>query len=189
MKYSLPAIIFAGGKSSRMGKDKSLLPFGTHKSLAAYQHHRLSELFEHVYLSAKEDKFDLQAPVIEDRYAIHSPLVGIISAFEALPQSDSIFVLSVDAPFIDAHIIHSLIEHKKNEDAVVARNHIEVQPLCGLYSRSILPLAKAQMHKGNHKLKALLDKAHTGYVDFKEAQAFTNLNYPDEYEKARGLTS
>jgi molybdopterin-guanine dinucleotide biosynthesis protein A len=43
-------VIFAGGKSSRMGEDKSLLPFGTFSSLAEYQYNRLSNIFDIVYI-------------------------------------------------------------------------------------------------------------------------------------------
>ena len=57
MKRSVSAVIFAGGKSSRMGEDKSLLPFGTYTTLAEYQHAKLSKLFYKVYLSAKKNKF------------------------------------------------------------------------------------------------------------------------------------
>jgi len=37
------AIIFAGGKSSRMGRDKALLPFGGYDTLTEYQYRRLSQ--------------------------------------------------------------------------------------------------------------------------------------------------
>jgi molybdopterin-guanine dinucleotide biosynthesis protein A len=188
MKQTIPAIIFAGGKSSRMGRDKALLPFGDAGSLAAYQYHRLHQYFEHVYLSAKENKFDFNAPLITDSYDIHSPLVGIVSAFEAL-DTPMLFILSVDAPFVDKTVIDTLIDAWKGEDAVIARSSGEVQPLCGLYSRSILPLAKGEMEKGNHKLKLLLESADTHYVDFEKSHLFLNLNHPHEYEEAKKLIS
>jgi len=188
MKQTIPAVIFAGGKSSRMGEDKSLLPFGKHQSLARYQYDRLSELFKTVYLSAKEEKFDFGAPLITDRYEIHSPLVGIVSIFETL-DTEAVFILSVDAPFVDKMVIVTLIEAWNGEDAVVARSSGKVQPLCGLYARSILPLAKEEMEKGNHKLGLLLASAHTHYVDFEKSDKFLNLNHPHEYEKAKRLIS
>ncbi|MDP1784432.1 MAG: NTP transferase domain-containing protein, partial [Sulfuricurvum sp.] len=43
MLFDLPCILFAGGKSSRMGSDKSLLPFGGYPTLAQYQYERLSK--------------------------------------------------------------------------------------------------------------------------------------------------
>jgi molybdopterin-guanine dinucleotide biosynthesis protein A len=188
MKQTIPAVIFAGGRSSRMGEDKALLPFGEHQSLARYQYDRLSELFKTVYLSAKGKKFGFEAPLITDRYDTHSPLVGIVTVFETL-DTEALFILSVDAPFVDKTVIDTLIDTWEGEDAVVARSSGKVQPLCGLYARSILPLAKEEMQKGNHKLKLLLESAHTRYVDFEKSDAFLNLNYPHEYEEAKRIIS
>ena len=65
--FPLPCVIFAGGKSSRMGRDKALLPFGGEPTLAAYQFTRLSPLFPATYLSAKTaEKFSDAMPVIVD---------------------------------------------------------------------------------------------------------------------------
>jgi molybdopterin-guanine dinucleotide biosynthesis protein A len=69
-------------------------------------------------------------------------------------------------------------------DAIVALSPSGIQPLCGLYKRSILPLAYAQLKKGNHRLGDLLDLANTLFVKFDEDTPFTNLNHPEEYQKA-----
>ena len=189
MKQNIPAVIFAGGKSSRMGEDKALLPFNRFNTLSEYQYRRLSPLFETVYLCAKENKFGFDAPLIKDRYETASPLVGIVSIFETIHDTDAVFILSVDAPFVNEEIIDTLIQTWKGEDAVIARNKGKVQPLCGLYSKDILPLAQKEMAKGNHKLKMLLEKADTTYVDFHEEKAFLNLNHPHEYEEAKKIIS
>lgn len=184
MRHSISAIIFAGGKSSRMGEDKSLLPFGKYPTLAAYQYDKLSRLFENVYLSAKEDKFDLTSAVIQDIFQESSPLVGLISIFETLKE-DEVFVLSVDAPFVDKKIIEKLLEaNDPRFDIVVAQSPNGVQPLCGIYKRSMLPLAYAQLEKENHKLNDLLKLARTHVVRFEEEHPFANLNHPEEYQKA-----
>jgi len=185
MKPYKHAVIIAGGESSRMGKDKALLPFGGYNSLAEYQHQKLQNIFQHVALSAKTDKFDFECKVITDKYEASSPLVGILSIFESLPKVDSIFVLSVDAPFVDDVIIGEIMGQIDNvADAIVAQSPSGVQPLCALYKRSILPLVEAQYKEGNHKLQALLAKANTEYVLFKDDTPFTNLNHPEEYEEA-----
>ena len=58
MLYDMPMVIFAGGKSSRMGQDKALMPFGKYNSLAQYQCERLSKIFKNIYISSKTNKFD-----------------------------------------------------------------------------------------------------------------------------------
>ncbi|NOR55742.1 MAG: molybdenum cofactor guanylyltransferase MobA [Sulfurovum sp.] len=184
MKLYKNAVIFAGGKSSRMGKDKALLPFGAYKSLSHFQFDKLQKLFTHVYLSAKNDKFDFEAPVIKDKYSEDSPLVGLLSIFESL-EVEEVFILSVDAPFVDASVIAKLMaERTEPYDAIVAKSPSGLQPLCGAYNRSILPLVREQYEKGDHKLMNLLSLVHTITVDFEDDTPFTNLNHPEEYEEA-----
>lgn len=178
------AIIFAGGKSSRMGKDKALLPFGGYPTLSEFQYARLGTLFQKVYISAKDNKFDFDCTVIKDTYKESSPLVGIISVFETL-NVEEVFILSVDAPFVNRDTIEKLLAHNESDlDAIVAQSPSGVQPLCGLYKKSILPLAYEQLEKDNHKLGDLLRLANTLYVKFDEDLPFTNLNHPKEYRQA-----
>jgi len=184
MKPYNVAVIFAGGKSSRMGKDKSLLPFGKHKTLTAFQHEKLQKLFKTVYISTKEEKFDFDAKLIKDCYEDSSPLVALLSIFETL-HVDEIFVLSVDAPFVDNTIIEQIMNiNLSQHDAIIARSPSGPQPLCGRYKQSILPLLKAYYAKGDHKLQHLLSHAKTLAVNHEDDLAFTNLNYPTEYTEA-----
>ena len=52
--FPLSCVIFAGGKSSRMGRNKALLPFGGSPTMARYQFERLSPLFTRTFLSVKQ---------------------------------------------------------------------------------------------------------------------------------------
>jgi len=183
MKYDIPAVLFAGGKSSRMGKDKTLLPFANCTTLSEFQYSRLNKYFKEVYLLAKEDKFDFTVPVITDNYPQSSPLVGLVSMFESL-NADKFFVLSVDAPFVNEKVIASLLAYNKKYDAVIAKGPNGIEPLCGLYRRSILPLAKKNLEVGDHRLNNLLKEADTQFIVFEDASVFTNLNHPHEYEDA-----
>ena len=178
------AIIFAGGKSSRMGRDKSLLPFGEHQTLAAFQYEKLQTLFKTVYISTKEEKFDFDAKLIKDCYKESSPLVGLLSIFETL-DVEEVFVLSVDAPFVDTEAINHIMEiDSEGYNAVIAKSPNGIEPLCGRYKKSILPLLQKHYSEENHRLQNLLHAAKTYMLSFKDDARFTNLNHPEEYEKA-----
>jgi molybdopterin-guanine dinucleotide biosynthesis protein A len=182
--YKLPAVIFAGGKSSRMGRDKALLPFANTPSLSQFQYQKLNKLFSIVYLSAKENKFDFTCEIITDKYEESSPLVGIVSIFETLDVK-AVFILSVDAPLVDKTIIDKLIEVYTKDmhvSAVIAKSPKGLEPLCGIYTRSILPLAKEYLAINNHKLTLLLGNSNAKTVTFDSNQPFTNLNTPEEYQ-------
>ena len=140
MISDLPCVLFAGGKSSRMGEDKSLLPFGGFSTLAEYQYRRLLCLFERVYLSSKDpEKFGFDAPVLLDpEGADFAPTAGFVSAFRSL-KDERIMALSVDTPFVDASVFETLIAADNGEcDAIIAKTASGTHPLCGIYRRSLL---------------------------------------------------
>lgn len=178
------AVIFAGGKSSRMGRDKALLPFGGYSTLSEYQYHRVSKLFDKVYISAKSNKFDFEVEVIEDCYEESSPLVGIVSIFESL-DIEEVFVLSVDAPFVDGETIDRLYrEARLSRDVIVASSPHGIEPLCAIYRRQVLSKARECIEHNNHKLQALLRSVDTQIVEFDREDVFMNLNYLEDYDRA-----
>lgn len=187
MKYTIPAVIFAGGKSSRMGIDKALLPFGGYTTLSEFQYEKISQWFETVYLSSKSNKFHFHCPIIKDIYQENSPLVGIASIFQLL-KTDAVFILSVDAPLVNRSVIDSLWEAythdtNANTSAIIAQSPSGLQPLCGIYKRSILPFVLQNISLNKHRLSTLLQDAPSKTVFFKEDTLFTNLNTQEEYQK------
>lgn len=178
------AVIIAGGKSSRMLQDKALLPFAGASSLAQFQYERLNKLFSKVYISSKNDKFDFEVDIIEDVNKVSSPLVALVSIFETLAV-DEVFVLSVDAPFVDKEIIKRLYTSNNDKfDVVVAESKNGLEPLCAIYHRSFLPQAKEALANNNHRLQRLLHALSLLKVFIEEEKKFMNLNYPKDYNEA-----
>ena len=184
MRLYSTAVLFAGGKSRRMGEDKALLPFGAYASLTQYQQVRLQKLFKNVYISTKKNKFDFPCQCIIDSYDEASPLVALLSVFEML-DVEEVFVLSVDAPLVDQEVINVLMAEEREEaQVIVSRSPSGVQPLCARYHKSILPYVQTQYKNKNHKLSDLLAIVQTKEIVFSDDKAFTNLNHPQEYQDA-----
>jgi molybdopterin-guanine dinucleotide biosynthesis protein A len=184
--FDIPCILFAGGKSSRMGQDKSLLPFGSYSTLAQFQYDRLSKLFSSTYISAKSrEKFDFDPNVIEDHTESgYAPTAGFVAAFEAI-SCERIFVLSVDTPFVTQEVIQRLIDaDEPSYDAVISKTSSGTHPMAGIYHRSLLSEFKRMLNDEDHRLGKLLSSAKTHYVDFPSEEPFCNLNHPNEYEAA-----
>lgn len=184
--FDMHCIIFAGGKSSRMGEDKSLLPFGGFSTLAEFQYTRLSKLFKYVAISTKNaDKFDFKADFILDPEGIdYAPTVGFVTAFKTL-KNERLMILSVDTPFIDETIFQALLDaDNENLDAVIAKTKGGSHPLCGIYHRSLAKEFERMLDENDHRLGKLLASSSTAYVDFKEEELFANLNHPHEYQEA-----
>lgn len=184
--FPLSCVLFAGGKSSRMGEDKSLLPFGGFATLAQFQYDRLTRLFPRVYISTKTaDKFDFDAPFILDPAEVDfAPTAGFVSTFRALCE-DRVMVLSVDTPFVDAEVFQALLAADTEDlDALIARTAEGSHPLCGIYHRSLLGEFERMLLEGDHRLGKLLASSNTRYVMFEDEERFANLNHPSEYREA-----
>ncbi len=185
--FDIPCIIFAGGKSSRMGEDKSLLPFGDFDTLTEYQYHKLKKSFKDVYISCKErEKFNFEASFIEDISTdnIFAPTTGFVSIFEYFDE-EKLFVISVDTPFVTNDVISTIINlDNNNQDATIAKTDFGLHPMCGIYHKSLKNKFTKMLQENNHKLGFLLKSSNTKYVYFDDDEAFKNLNYFHEYTNA-----
>ncbi len=183
---NLPCVVVAGGRSSRMGSDKALLPFGSFATLTQYQLDKHKNDFNSLYVSCKtKDKFDFAADFIEDtkEFDEFSPLIALYSILKKF--NSPVCILSVDTPFVTCGVYEKLSTCRDDNDAVVARSPCGSHQLCAIYSPEILPILKKQIEENNHKIKDMLRLVKTVYVDFEDDEVFTNLNRLKEYEKAK----
>ncbi len=175
-----------------MGEDKSLLPFGNFDTLTQYQLQKLNKIFKTVYISCKDKaKFDFDANFIEDVKTdnIYAPTAGFVAIFKAL-HVESFFALSVDSPFISESEINKIIKEDSlhvEPDATIAKTASGIQPMCGIYHRSLEDGFKKMLEEDNHKLGYLLKISDTLHVEFEDEKAFLNLNHPHEYQEALKL--
>jgi len=183
----LPLVIIAGGKSSRMGSDKALLPFGDFKTLTEYQLNRFKPYFTRLHVSAKNSaKFEFEASFIEDhtQYTEHSPLVALLSILEHVQTP--VCVLSVDTPFVTPEIFETLYANfEAGDDAIVATSPCASHQLCAIYAPSIIETIREQLSHNEHKIRLVLRQSHTKFITFESDEPFFNLNHPEEYEHAK----
>ena len=102
------AIILTGGKSSRMGRPKALLPFGN-EPLIAHLVRRLERKFKQIVVVAAPDQElpPLPAKVVRDEVAYQGPVGGIYYGLKAAIGTGA-FVTSCDAAFLNLPLISFL---------------------------------------------------------------------------------
>ncbi len=185
------AIILAGGKSSRMGRPKAMLPFGG-EPLITRVINGLTPLFpERVVVAAPEQELpELPATVVRDDVAYQGPVGGIRYGLEA-SRSAAAFVTSCDVPFLSLPLVAHLAARLPGHDVVVPRWEGRLQPLHAVYRRSVLPLLERQLERGELRPVFLYDKVRTARLEEDEVRAFDpdgssffNMNTPDDYERA-----
>lgn len=183
--FNMPCVILCGGKSSRMGEDKSLLPFGTYDTLAEYQYTRLKPFFQETYLSCKNpEKYSFEAELIKDEDKNFHPFNGILSAFNwtGLPY---LFFIPVDMPFLSIASIQKIFAKLDcSVDGAVAVEKGIVHGLTGIYSSSVVSKIEKLMHEGSHKIEDLLEASNFNYAEFEASEEFMNLNNQKEYQRA-----
>jgi molybdopterin-guanine dinucleotide biosynthesis protein A len=181
----IDAVVLAGGRSRRMGRDKALLPFGGYSTLAEYQYRRLLPLFRRVWISTKEPKFDFEAPLILDRESVSSPMVALAAILQSIDGAGAL-LLGVDMPFIPPELLGALTERfdSRKPGIILARSPRGPEPLCAIYPKRILPLVREKIDEKNHRLQNLLREEAVEIVDWEDPEAFRNLNHPEEYRRA-----
>ena len=185
------AVVLAGGKSSRMGRPKSLLLFDG-EPLITHIVRGLKQMFtETVIVAAPEQELpDLPAILVRDEVAYQGPVGGIYYGLNAA-SGEFCFVTSCDAPFLNTALILRLMAQISNNDVAVPYWEDRFQPLHAVYRRSVLPLLKEQLDRGELRPIYLFDKVRTLKIGEDEIRlfdpeglSFLNMNTPDDYERA-----
>jgi molybdopterin-guanine dinucleotide biosynthesis protein A len=192
MIQNVTAVVLAGGKSSRMGRDKSFLPLGE-KNLLQIVLEILTPSFSNTLLSvADESRYqEFGVPLIVDRYHEIGPIGGICSVLE---QSDAnrIFCVACDMPFLNAALISDLCAREKAE-AVIPLWNGRAEVLHAIYSNSLIGRFQLAIGQRKYKITDTLSNADVEYVPESVVQkydpdgrSFENLNTPADYARITG---
>lgn len=182
------AVILAGGKSRRMGRDKALLPFKS-ENLLSDQIRRFQKAGFSVAVSQHEVRNE-DVLVIPDHFPGSGPLAGLHAAFAETGEA-LLFLSAVDLPLADPRLAAIILrEIRDGEDAcVIRRRSGEIEPLFAAYRRSCLPVAEAMLREGQGKMQTLLSRVKTRFLeedslpDFDLSRILLNLNLPEDYRR------
>ncbi len=183
------AIILSGGKSSRMGQDKALLPFWG-KPIIKHVLKNLLKLTNKVIISANSHDYAfIKQPQVPDIYKEQGPLAGIHASLKAT-KTGFAFIATCDVPLVSPELYLYLLEnHVEGLDAVVAVHKGQVHPLIGIYSKANIEKIERALEQGKRSVIHYLKDQNVRYVEidsslpFYSEHLFLNLNSPEEYQK------
>jgi molybdenum cofactor guanylyltransferase len=188
----LTGFVLAGGKSTRMGRDKAVLSLNG-RTLLETALAAVRPVVNEVFILGPRQPYCTFAPVIADIFPGCGPLGGIHAAL-AQTKTEFNLMIAVDTPFLSAALLRYLAERALAARAVVTAPEINgyPQPLCAVYSRDFLPIAEQALKAGAYKIVALFPSDRTLVVGEAEltqvaftAEMFENLNTPEDLERAR----
>lgn len=181
--------ILAGGKSSRMGRDKGLLMLSG-KSITQILIEKLGTCFnEIVIVSNNQDYEQFGCKVIPDAIQNIGPAGGIYTALDNC-NCDKIFVISCDMPFVNTDAIAFMVEKFEGHDIVLPFYQNHPEPLFSVLSKSCLEVWKKSIDKGVFKLQDIMANFNTLHLhvdknDLFGEDFFFNVNTESHLEEAK----
>jgi molybdenum cofactor guanylyltransferase len=189
----IAGFVLAGGKSSRMGRDKAMLEIGGVPMVV-----RTARLVESVagtativgHASAHEP---LDLRWIKDGWPGEGPLGAIVTALLASNAKWSL-VVACDLPYVTGEWLEFLIARAlpSHADAVLARSERGLEPLCAMYGAHAKEKLNVVLSSGVRKVKEGLNRLDIETIEPDEWKRFDsdgllfkNMNTPEDYEEAR----
>ncbi|KPJ49526.1 MAG: hypothetical protein AMJ41_02805 [candidate division Zixibacteria bacterium DG_27] len=191
----MTGIILAGGKNTRIAKQKAFIQLEGGQPLIARIIKVLKALFPEILIVAnnRDPYLDYGLPVVEDLIRGKGPLGGILSGL-CLSTSKYNFVVGCDMPFIEAALVKFMLEGCEDYDVVIPETGGEVEPLLALYSKNCIPVIFEHLMRDDLKIRKILKKLKVKRIgeDLIEQLdprhlSFFNLNTLEDQKRAQEL--
>lgn len=189
MKQSkkITAIILAGGKSSRMGKDKGSLILNGSSFL-----HRIIEIVKpitnNIIIVSNSPDHDVKGyKRVNDLIENSGPLAGLYSGLFHSTTPFNI-VLSCDIPFLRTSILELLINQIDDDtDVVQIESHSKTMPLIAIYKKECMNLCLKLLNTGERRLRVAVKQFKTKNIPLDPSfdRYISNVNTIQELNKLK----
>jgi molybdopterin-guanine dinucleotide biosynthesis protein A len=178
--------ILAGGRSTRMGRDKATLNI-CDKALIQQVYEKAQHFFKDILIvSNHHDRFfGIEGPIIRDILPIQSSIIGIASAL-LYASTPYVFVLACDMPFVTVQSIDHVVKEVHGEDIIIPHTQSGFEPLHAVYSRSCLSIMLTRIGLQRLKITDLFPffsvkeiGEHPAFMD-RGVSVFTNINVEED---------
>lgn len=186
---NLSGLVICGGKSTRMGTDKSLLEYhGVPQR--DYMFHLLTRFCSKVYLSLNHSQAENYCglnPFIMDNvlYKGIGPMCALLSAWKEFPDS-SWLVAGCDYPLVTDRHLQKLVSYRSgNATCFFLKSANVCEPLLAIYESGFYVNVLESFNKGNYSLSKLLKLHSVNRVDFDNESELRSVNTVEEYDSLR----
>ena len=183
----LYGLLLAGGKSVRMGEDKTQLDYHGRSQLD-WAYEKLAAVTDDCFVSSRSDQ-DITETYkrIDDRFIGFGPMGGILSAMSEHCDA-SWLVLACDLPFLEDETLKYLIEHRNPHKYATAYKSSHDQfpePLCAIYEPKVKHQLLHFLGLGYHCPRKVLINSDIAELEQKNPRWLDNVNHPEEYQEAK----
>ena len=191
------AAILAGGRSMRMGVDKTLLTVEG-ESLVSRVAETVGAVCAHTMVvtnrpeALAHEGLPAAVRVITDEIPYQGPLGGLVTAL-GTAEDDWVLAVAADLPMLQPGIIRALWTARGDGDVVVPVSEDGMEPLLALYRReACLPAARSALESGRRRLVAFFGSVNVVEVPVNELRevdpelrSLVNVNTPEDLAEVR----
>lgn len=177
-----------------MGQEKAFLQLNG-RMLIDFAILHAHAVADDIFIVGPREKFGAFGRIVNDIYQNSGPLGGLHAALDRSRTNLSL-MLAVDTPFVTAEFLKYMVREAQSSKAVVTvpRTQDGLQPLCAIYSRDFLAIAKAALDAGNYKIDPLFPPEKTCTIDLARHPEFSpamfqNINSPEDFARAEQATA
>lgn len=192
----IPGLVLAGGRSSRMGEDKTTKKLAG-KPLAEIAATRLAAQASPVVINTRNSAlFDLGFDLLPDTVdGQEGPLAGILAGLEhiaaTLPSATHLTVVPADAPFFPETLVSRLAAAIDTPDTIAMAAYCgDPEPAFAIWPVALAERLCHWLETGeNRAIRAFASTCQVRLVDFVDepSHSFFNVNRPRDFERARDL--
>jgi FdhD protein len=186
-------VILAGGKSSRMGSNKALLPYKGGRFIEAI-HRQLSEIFEEVLLVTNNpEQYEfLPSRKVADLFPGAGALAGIHSGLYH-SGNQAVFAVACDMPYLYNDLVRHLAAQADKDAVIIPEGPAGLEPLHAVYGKECLVAIEETIASGEKRIMSFFDRVKIIKIGAEQIAefdpsfaSFSNINTPDEYFRMRG---
>jgi len=185
LKTQIEGVILAGGKSSRMGQNKSLVLFDE-KPLILHVFNRMKKQVKKLSINSNQilKIFPKSIQFSDILPGQLGPLSGIYSGLSQ-SECDWVQFCPNDAPFVPEDLVKklSIFIKENNKRIILPTSNGRLEPVFLLCHKEMLPNLKDFISQGGRKLELWVRSNNFETVDFKKNEAFVNINSMIDLQK------
>jgi len=195
-QHHLSTIVLAGGKSTRMGRDKALIPIQSVPMLQlicniaeactdkVYIVTPWPERYQELLIPKSEFIREVPLPgETGNESRTHGPLVGFMQGLAAV-ETDWVLLLACDLPNLRLEILQKWISKldiiPENTQAALVQDNQIWQPLCGFYRSRCLPELNQYIKAGGRSFQQWLKAYTIEVLPLEYPEMLFNFNSPDK---------
>jgi molybdopterin-guanine dinucleotide biosynthesis protein A len=188
-------IVLAGGNSTRMGRPKATLPFGTEQMVQRVVRLLGRVVQPIVVVGAQQQElpvFPEGVVIAFDHCQARGPLEGLLAGLTAIqPLAEAAFATSCDVPLLEPAFVRAVIEQLDDAEIAVPVEDGLAHPLAAVYRTSVLPVVHQLLAADQLRPAFLFDRVPTRRIPVEQLRQFDaklatlwNCNRPEDYEAA-----